>query len=43
MVLARSQRERRKVGFHGFRVSVWADEKVLEVGAGDGECIKGCI
>lgn len=24
------------MGFHGFRVSVWADEKVLEVGAGDG-------
>ena len=31
------------MGFHGFRVSVWADEKVLEVGDGDGECTKLCI
>ena len=29
------------MGFHGFRVSVWADEKVLEVG--DGEYTKLCI
>ena len=42
-MLARSQRERRKVGFRGFRVSVWADEKVLEVGVGNGECTKLCI
>ena len=43
MVLARSQRERRKVGFLGFRVSVWADGKVLKVGVGGGECTKVCI
>lgn len=42
-MLARSQRERRKVGFLGFRVSAWADGKVLKVGVGDGECTEVCV